>query len=77
MEGIYFLAGIVILVASFFLYVTLVEQGKIQPSIPPRYMHRSKTQRGDFWDAETKKFYKWHQIEELKKIREVKNDTVS
>jgi hypothetical protein len=48
MEGIYFLAGIVILVASFFLYVTLVEQGKIQPSIPPRYMHRSKTQRGTF-----------------------------
>jgi hypothetical protein len=76
-ELIYLLGGVTVLIASFFVYIDLVGKGKIQPSIPPRHMHRSKTQRGNFWDAETQKFYKWHQIEELKKIREVRNDTVS
>lgn len=74
---IFVLAGGVALFASFFLYTELVSKGKIKPHIPPRYMSRDTTQRGNFWDAETKKFYKWHQMEELKKIREVKNDTVS
>ena len=76
-ELIYLLGGVTVLIASFFVYIDLVGKGKIKPHIPPRHMHRAKTQRGDFWDAETKKFYKWHQIEELKKIREVRNDTVS
>jgi hypothetical protein len=76
-ELIYLLGGVTVLIASFFVYIDLVGKGKIKPHIPPRYMSRKTTQRGDFWDAETKKFYKWHQIEELKKIREVRNDTVS
>ena len=74
---IFVLAGGVVLFTSFFVYTELVSKGKIKPHIPPRYMSRDTTQRGNFWDAETKKFYKWHQIEELKKIREVRNDTVS
>ena len=76
-EIIFILGGLVALVASFFVYIDLLAKGKIKPHIPPRYMSRDTTQRGNFWDAETKKFYKWHQIEEFKKIREVRNDTVS
>ena len=73
MEGIIFmLAGLVALFASFFVYTELLSKDKIKPHIPPRYTNRVKTQRGNFWDAETQMFYKWHQIEELKKIREVK-----
>ena len=30
--------------------------------------------RGNFWDAETKKFYKWDELMELKKEREGQND---
>ena len=75
-ELIYLLGGVTVLIASFFVYIDLVGKGNIKPHIPPRYMSRNTTQRGDFCDAETKKFYKWHQIEKLKKIREVKNDTV-
>jgi len=71
---IFVLAGGVALFTSFLVYTDLVSKEKIKPHIPPRYMSRDTTQRGNFWDAETKKFYKWHQIEELKKIREVKND---
>lgn len=61
-------------VRYFFVYAHLLETKKIKPHIPPRYTNRVKTQRGNFWDAETQMFYKWHQIEELKKIRGVKND---
>ena len=71
-EIIFVLAGLVSLFASFFIYTELLSKGKIKPHIPPRYTNRVKTQRGNFWDAESKKFYKWHQIEELRKIREVK-----
>jgi len=76
-EIIFILGGLVALVASFFVYIALLAKGKIQPHIPPRYMSRDTRQRGNFWDTETQKFYKWHQIEELKKIREVRNDTIS
>ena len=76
-EIIFILGGLAVLVASFFVYSDLLAKDKIKPHIPPRYMSRDTRQRGNFWDAETQKFYKWHQIEELKKIREVRNDTVS
>ena len=73
MEGIIILlAGLVALFASFFVYTDLLSKDKIKPHIPPRYMNRNKNQRGNFWDSENQMFYKWHQIEELKKIREVK-----
>tara|TARA_R110000803_G_scaffold48224_1_gene100183 strand:- start:116 stop:340 length:225 start_codon:yes stop_codon:yes gene_type:complete len=71
-EIIFLLAGLISLFASFFLYSTLLEKGKIKPHIPPRYTNRDTRKRGNFWDAETQMFYKWHQIEELKKIRRVK-----
>ena len=67
---IFVLAGGVALFASFFLYTELVSKGKIKPHIPPRYMSRDTTQRGNFWDAETKKFYNWDELMELKKERE-------
>ena len=71
-EIIFVLAGLISLFASFFIYTELLSKDKIKPHIPPRYTNRVKTQRGNFWDAETQMFFKWHQIEELKKIREVK-----
>ena len=73
-EIIFVLAGLISLFASFFVYTELLSKGKIKPHIPPRYTNSVKTQRGNFWDAETQMFYKWHQIKELKKIRGVKND---
>tara|TARA_R110001599_G_scaffold6727_1_gene33525 strand:+ start:30 stop:260 length:231 start_codon:yes stop_codon:yes gene_type:complete len=75
MEGIIIiLAGLVALFASFFVYTDLLSKDKIKPHIPPRYMNRNKNQRGNFWDSENQMFYKWHQIEELKKIRGIKNE---
>ena len=71
-EIIIVLAGLVALFASFFVYTDLLSKDKIKPHIPPRYMSRNKNQRGNFWDAENQMFYKWHQIEELAKIRGVK-----
>mgnify|MGYP003625657716 FL=1 len=71
-EIIFVLAGLISLFISFFIYTELLSKGKIKPHIPPRYMSRNKNQRGNFWDSENQMFYKWHQIEELKKIRGVK-----
>ena len=71
-EIIFVLAGLISLFASFFIYTELLSKEKIRPHIPPRYINRNKNQRGNFWDSENQMFYKWHQIEELKKIREVK-----
>jgi len=71
-EIIFVLAGLISLFAFFFIYTELLSKGKIRPHIPPRYINRNKNQRGNFWDSENQMFYKWHQIEELKKIREVK-----
>tara|TARA_R100001460_G_C3527872_1_gene173229 strand:+ start:907 stop:1053 length:147 start_codon:yes stop_codon:yes gene_type:complete len=42
----------------------LIDNEKIEPYIP------SKIQRGNFWDAETKQFYKWDELMKLKKERE-------
>jgi len=47
----------------------LVDKNKIEPYVPPQ------AHRGNFWDAETKQFYKWDELMELKKSRE-QNDTV-
>ena len=50
------------------LYMYLVDKDKIEPYVPPQ------EHRGNFWDAETKEFYKWDELMELKKERE-QNDT--
>ena len=71
-EIIIVLAGLVALFASFFVYIDLLGKDKIKPHFPARHKPREKKQRGNFYDAETQMFYKWHQIEELKKIRGVK-----
>ena len=68
MEFIIAVVGVVFVLTSTTLYIYLVENNKIDPYIP------SKIQRGNFWDAETKKFYKWDELMELKKEREGKND---
>lgn len=56
------------LIAMTGLYMYLVDEEEIQPYIP------TKIQRGNFWDAETNKFYKWDELMELKKQREINND---
>ena len=61
--------GVVLVLSVTTLYMYLVDDDKIEPYIP------SKVQRGNFWDAETKKFYKWDELMELKKSREKNNDT--
>jgi len=69
MEIILIVIAGVLLVAMTGLYMYLVDKDKIEPYVP------SQAQRGNFWDAETKKFYKWDELMELKKKRE-QNDTV-
>ena len=64
MEFILIVVGVVTLLTTTVLYMYLVDEEKIEPHIPPR------VQRGNFWDAETKKFYKWDELMELKKERE-------
>jgi len=73
-EIIFLLAGLISLFASFFLYTTLLEKGKIKPHIPARYMCSTNVQRGNFYDAETKKFYKWDELMKIKKERK-QNET--
>ncbi len=68
MEFMLIVVGVVTLLTTTVLYMYLVDEEKIEPHTPPR------VQRGNFWDAETKKFYKWDELMELKKERE-QNDT--
>ena len=64
----------VTLVATTGLYMYLVDNEKIEPHIP-RPVERDQVYRGNFWDAETQKYYKWDELMELKKERE-QNDTI-
>ena len=50
------------------LFMYLLDQEKIKPK------PTNNTQRGNFWDAETKKFYKWDELMKLKKQKENNND---
>ena len=68
MEFMLVVIGMVLLLSMTTLYMYLVGEDKIEPFIPPQ------SQRGNFWDAETKKFYKWDELMELKKERK-QNDT--
>tara|TARA_B100001093_G_C26640286_1_gene932875 strand:- start:484 stop:705 length:222 start_codon:yes stop_codon:yes gene_type:complete len=72
MDFIMAIVGVVFVVSITTLYMYLVEQNKIEPHIPTTI---NKIQRGNFWDAETKQFYKWDKLMELKKLRE-QNDTI-
>lgn len=64
MEFILIVVGVVTLLTTTVLYMYLVDEEKIEPHIPPR------VQRGNFWDAETKKFYNWDELKELKNKKE-------
>ena len=68
MEIILIVIAGVLLVSMTGLYMYLVDKNKIEPYVPPQ------EHRGNFWDAETKQFYKWDELIELKKERE-QNDT--
>ena len=69
MEFILIVVGVVTYSTTTVLYMYLVDEDKVEPHIPHLMKHR-----GNFWDAETKKFYKWDELMELKKERE-QNDT--
>ena len=64
MEFMLVVVGMVLLLSMTTLYMYLVDDDKIEPHIPPQ------SQRGNFWDAETKKFYKWDELKELKNKKE-------
>jgi len=68
MEFIIAVVGSVLLLSMTTLYMYLLDEDKIEPHIP------FKVQRGNFWDAETKKFYKWDELMELHDRRK-QNDT--
>jgi hypothetical protein len=69
MEFMLAVVGVVLLLSMTTLYMYLIEEDKVKPHVP------SKVQRGNFWDAETQKYYKWDELMELKKSREKNNDT--
>ena len=71
MEFMLAVVGIVLLLSMTTLYMYLVDEDKVEPHIPTSV---KKPYRGNFWDAETKQFYKWDKLMELKKLRE-QNDT--
>jgi hypothetical protein len=68
MEFMLVVVGMVLLLSMTTLYMYLVGEDKIEPFIPPQ------SQRGNFWDAETQKFYKWDELVKLQKQRGVNND---
>ena len=68
MEFMLIVVGVVLILSMTTLYMYLVDDDKIEPHYP------TTAQRGNFWDAETKKFYKWDELMKLKKERE-QNDT--
>jgi len=68
MEIILVVVAGVLLVAMTGLYMYLVDKNKIEPYVPPQ------EHRGNFWDAETKQFYKWDELIKLKNKKEIKND---
>ena len=70
MEFMLIVVGVVLILSMTTLYMYLVDDDKIEPHYP------TTAQRGNFWDAETQKFYKWDELKELKKQREEQNDTV-
>lgn len=74
MEIILVVVVLVFMIACTGLYMYLVDNEKIEPHIP-RPVERDQIYRGNFWDAETKKYYKWDELMELKKERE-KDDTI-
>jgi len=65
MEFMLVVVGVVLLLSVTTLYMYLVEDDKVEPHVPTHMKHR-----GNFWDAETKKYYKWDELMELKKERE-------
>ena len=66
MEIILVVVAGVLLVAMTGLYMYLIDKNKIEPYVPPQ------EHRGNFWDAETKEFYKWDELMELKNKKEEK-----
>ena len=68
MEKILVVVWFVLLIAMTSLYMHLLDEDKVKPHVP------SHVQRGNFWDAETKKFYKWDELMELKNKNEKIND---
>ena len=70
MEFILIVVGVVTLLSTTVLYMYLVDEEKIEPHYP------TTAQRGNFWDAETQKFYKGDELMELKKSSEKNNDTI-
>ena len=75
MEIILVVVVLVSMIACTGLYMYLVDNDKIEPHIP-RPVARDQVYRGNFWDAETKQYYKWDELMELKKEREEQNDTI-
>ena len=73
MEFMLAVVGVVLVLSMTTLYMYLIEDDKIEPHVP-RPVKREQVYRGNFWDAETKKLYKWDKLMELKKERE-QNDT--
>jgi len=72
MEFMLAVVGVVLLLSMTTLYMYLIddeEKDKVESHYP------TTAQRGNFWDAETKKFYKWDELMELKKEREQNDRT--
>ena len=76
MEAVVLLGGVLFLTLSALLYVYLIETKRIEPhtSRHHRLMQEKQGHRGNFWDAETKKFYKWDELMKIKNKKEKEKD---
>jgi len=70
MEIILVVVGLVLLMSMTTLYMYLVEDDRVEPHVPTPMKHK-----GNFWDAETQKYYKWNELEKLRTSKEEQNDT--
>ena len=79
MDGILIVGFLLLFVSIFVVYLYLVETNKIKPHVPAPYSRQTiKEQRGQYYDAVTKKFYTWDKLMELHETRkENRNDTIS
>ena len=73
MEFMLAVVGVVLVLSMTTLYMYLIDDEKIEPHTP-RPVEREQVYRGNFWDAKTKKYYKWDELMELHEQRK-QNDT--
>ena len=73
MDILLVVGGFISIIGGAVFYIYLVDRNKIEPHTP-RPVERDQVYRGNFWDAETKQYYKWDELMKLKNKKEKEKD---